>query len=287
MIRNLLIILLVLFLGFALWQFGYFSDLARFAPSQQAAVVSATPASPFVFSFNSNGTLNEAGAMKESTSPYFWLNSGGQLLIKDGIGMTLHDDLLAVHKWRLAYAASSLLDTDEGYHPQNLFRLITKSEWENVRVESLFRIDKDNLSLSENRNQSNGLLLMSRYKDSDNLYYAGIRVDGHAVIKKKTGGTYYTMAEKAVFTGDYDPASAPNLLPHQEWLALRSETVTNGSTVTVRLFYRRASENRWTELLSAEDSGQYGGSPIVGKGYVGIRTDFMDVSFDSFRAQTL
>jgi len=274
-------------MGFALWQFGYFSDLDHLAAlgNQQAAVVTASPL--FVYSFNSNGTLNEAGSMKESTSPYFWLNSGGQMPIKDGVGMTLHGDMTAIHKWRLAYAASSLIDTDEGYHPQNLFRLITKSEWENVRLEALFKIDKDNLSLSENRNSSNGLLLMSRYKDDDNLYYAGLRVDGHAVIKKKSGGTYYTLAEKAVFPSVYDLTSNPNLLPHNEWIALRSETTTIDGDVLVRLFYRRGSENRWTELLSATDTGASGGAPLSGKGYVGIRTDFMDVSFDSFRAQTI
>jgi len=257
------------------------------APSVPSApsVIAITATTSFFYSFNADGILQEAGNMEESTSRYFWLDSGGKLPIKNGIGSTVIGELSALDKWRLAYLKSSAVDTDNGYHPQNLFRLIARVRGDNVRAESLFRIVKDNFSASPNRNASNGLLLMMRYQDYKTLYYAGVRVDGTAVIKKKYQGTYYTMAQKKIFSGTYAQGSAANLLPHNEWLSLRAETSTNADgSVVVRLFMKRSNESTWTKLLESRDASQYGGTPpITAAGYLGIRTDFMDVEFDSFR----
>lgn len=228
--------------------------------------------------------------MLESTSPYWWLNSGGYFNIRDGVGATAQGDLGLLDPWRIIYAAANPTDTDGGKHPQNLLRLVTKSSWKEVREEASFYIVRDNFSASPNQNASNGLLLMSRYQDAgQTLYYAGIRVDGTAVIKKKYKGTYYTMAQEKVFPGTYEGSSQDkNLLPHNEWVSLRSETTTNeGGTVTVKLFMKRAG-GEWKELLSATDTGKnFGATPITTAGYGGIRTDFMDVKFDNFKLENI
>ncbi|PIR84105.1 hypothetical protein COU18_01745 [Candidatus Kaiserbacteria bacterium CG10_big_fil_rev_8_21_14_0_10_51_14] len=249
--------------------------------SNVGAVISISQ--PFVFTFNTDGVLHESATMEESSSPYWWLNSGGKLIIADKVGKTIHGPLPFLDVWRIRYALSNPVDTGNGYYPQNIFRLVTKPTAANQRVEMLFKIEKDNLTASPNRNASNGILLMSRHVDSDNLYYAGVRVDGTAVIKKKYRGTYYTMAQEKVFPGTY--AENKNLIPHRQWIGLRAENVRNADgTLTVRLFMKRANES-WKKILEAKDDGRtHGNTPVIsGTGHAGIRTDFMDVSFESFR----
>lgn len=255
----------------------------------------ASVSSPYVYTWNANGVLNEAGSMSLSSSPYWWVNSGAKLVIQGGYGQTIQGALPSTDYWRLTYALSNPTDTDNGYHPQNIFRLLTRSTWDNVRITMPLKIAMDNLSVSPNRNASNGLLFMSRYKDNgQTLYYSGIRVDGYAIIKKKYRGTYYTMAQKKVFDGTYSRTAgtgvSQNLLPHDEFINLRSETVTNADgSVTVRLYMQRQGETTWTLLVSAIDDGtKYGGTPtITGSLYIGARTDFMDVLFGTFRAETI
>lgn len=251
---------------------------AAFVLAARMLVVDDAPpaaSEPFLYSFNVAGVLEESDTFESSSSEYWWLDSGGRLLIENGRGSTLVGSLPSEDGWRVAYASSNALDTEEGRYPQNLFRLLTQRTWENAAVSAQFRILADNETDSPNRNESNGLLLMSRYKDADNLYYAGVRVDGHAVIKKKIDGEYITLAEKPIFPGEY---RGDNLLPHREWLSLKSETRTMGDTVEIRLFLKREGESEWHELLVARDTN----SPILGLGHAGIRTDFMDVEFDDF-----
>lgn len=250
----------------------------RTSPATQAI----HPGTSFTYEFKVNDVLQEAGSEQETTSPYWWVNSGGALVIKDGLGMTLQGEAAGNDPARLAYAKNNPIDTDNGAHPQNLFRLITRSMWENPSFEASFYITRNNLSASPNRNLSNGLLIFSRYApDGQTLYYAGIRVDGTAVIKKKYHGTYYTMAQEQIYPGTYDPAAQPNLLPHNEWIMLRSDTETKNGVVTIRLYQKRAQDADWKLLLTATDDGKtYGGTPIIdGPAYSGIRTDFMDVEF--------
>jgi len=266
---------------------AFFTSLGRRPVHVPEAI---RPDSPFTYSFKIDGILREAGSESETTSPYWWVNSGGALLIKDGMGLTLQGAEPKFDSWRLRYVRANADDTDNGYHPQNLFRLISRSPWKNPSIETSFLIVRDNLSTSTNRNESNGLLLMSRYAlDGQTLYYAGVRVDGTAVIKKKYHGTYYTMAQKQVFDGTYDRDSSPNLLPHGEWITLRSDTVSGQDGTTITLFMRRSSETGWTKLLTAADDGtHYDGTPdITESEQVGIRTDFMDVQFKDIRIQEL
>src|SRR6185369_4786389 len=98
----------------------------------------ATVLSPFVYSFNVSGALQEAGSIDQSTSPYWWVNSGGTLLMQSGVGETMQGDDPATDKWHQLYAKSNPVDTDTGAHPQNLFRLVTRSMWENVQEQAQF-----------------------------------------------------------------------------------------------------------------------------------------------------
>ena len=255
--------------------FGWMTPISS---PQTVSEVSA----PFIYSFNAPGVLQEASSARESSSPYWFLDSGGVLTISDGQGATIQGALPVNDRWRRAYAASNPLDTDNGAHPQNLFRLLTKGSWENADMEVEFMITADNLSASENRNESNGVFLMSRYRDQDTLYYAGIRVDGTAVIKKKYQGTYSTLAQEPLFSGTYS-AATPDLLPHKEWLSLRSvvETRADG-TVSVSLYLGQKGE-LWRPVARATDTAL----PITGSGVSGIRSDFVDLVFKNVRITPL
>jgi len=255
-----------------------------FTVPSSAAAITALSLSSLDYQFMVDGTLAEAGSMGESSSPYWWLSSGGYLVLDGGKGMTNQGSLPNGNEWRTAYNSSNSLDTDGGTHPQNIFRLVSRSTWDNVRTDASYKIVKDNFSSSPNRNQSNGLLQMLRYKDQYNLYYAGIRVDGKAVIKKKKNGTYTTLAEKQIFPGTYSISGNVNLLPHGSWVTLRTETVTNSDgSVSIRFYVKKPGETAFTKVLEAKDSS----NPITGSGYVGVRTDFMDVEFDNFKAVKL
>lgn len=266
------------------------------APSPgTAATESGTPAAPpapdtpFRYSFNTDEVLYEAGSMDQSTSPYWWVDSGAELILSNGTGSTILGSLPANDYWRLLYARNNPLDTDNGYHPQNLFRLVTKGEWTDYVEQAYFKIDAVNLSASPNRNQSNGLLLFSRYADAFNLYYAGVRVDGNAVIKKKMRGTYYTMALTPIFPGTYDPLRNPNLIPVNTWIGLRTSVATGaGGAVSIKLYLDVGRTGNWILAAQATDDGShFGGPPIGGPAHLGIRTDFMDVEFGDFQVDPL
>jgi hypothetical protein len=127
-------------------------------------------------------------------------------------------------------------------------------------------------------------LLFNRYQDGDNLYYAGLRVDGTAVIKKKIGGKYFTMAQGPIVAGDYSRESNPNLLPVDKWMSVKTELETvNKNQVDIKLYYRLSDKQEWKLALKTLDDGtRFGGAAILAKGYAGIRTDFMDVQFDDY-----
>lgn len=232
------------------------------------------------------GGLQEAGSITESTNSVWWLSSGGYFCVaSSGVASTIIGSLPINDPWRVLYNKNNSIDTDNGYHPQNIFRLVSRSQWQNYEEQAYFLIKNNDLSASPNRNASNGLLLFDRYQNGNNLYYAGIRVDGAAVIKKKINGIYYTMAYQPIFPGTYDHTKEPNLLPLNEWIGLRTVIITNAtSSVTVSLYADIGRTGNWKKILSATDDGkQYGGAPILAPGYVGIRTDFMDVEFNNFQ----
>lgn len=264
---------------FALFAVALFGFVARaFILTRSAA---PPERQPFIYEFSDDGILHETDAPEHSSSPYWWIDSGGKLLVDNGVGTTLQGGLPASDPWRVRYARTSPEDTDTGTHPQNLFRMLTKDTWDDVRIESSFRVTADNFSNSPNRDESNGILLMSRYRDENKLYYAGLRVDGHAVIKKKIDGTYHTLAEKPVYEGTYSRSKKVNLIPHREWIHLRMETKTEGDAVRITLSQRKNAE--WHELLTATDTA----NPITGSHPIGLRTDFMDVEFDNFKAEKI
>lgn len=226
------------------------------------------------------GLLEETAQMAESASSEWWLNSGGLFDDEGNGGSTVQGDISSGSRWKAAYAASSPTDTDGGEHPQNLFRLIRRQILRNPHEEMTFEIHGLNLSKSSNRNESNGVLLFSHYLDGDNLYYAGVRVDGNAVIKKKRRGIYATLAITKIYPGAYRRNGNPNLIPVNQPIALASDTIVNGDgSVTVRLSVGGRV------VLEAVDRGALNGPALRDPGYVGIRTDFMDIAFQGFEAE--
>ncbi|MBI3292450.1 MAG: hypothetical protein HYZ73_06540 [Elusimicrobia bacterium] len=275
-------------MGLSLWGLvGGVGGRSSNAEAVAAAVVSA----PYLYDFQTDGVVEETGTMQESTSPYWWVNSGGRLIIKNGLGMTMQGDAPATDKWRALYALSSPVDTDAGTHPQNLFRLVTRSQWENFSQAIAFCVQKLNVSTSSERSGWSGVLLFNRYLDAKNLYYVGLRHDGTGIIKKKRFGIYYTLAQKLVFSADtiYQRDTNPNLLPGKRWLGLKSVIRTNADqSVTLQLWVDRQFTGTWELALETIDTnGGPDGAPILGSGYAGLRTDFADVQFDNYRIDRL
>jgi len=266
---------------------SYEVTITEFKNNSDKIINSIDSSTTFSDKFSKNEVIEESGSMSESSSSNWWLNSGAFFIKEAGIGKTLFDEIDKNSKWQKAYLQYNAADTDNGYHPQNIFRLVTRSKWQNFQQTIYAKIKKYNLSESKNRSESNGLLLFNRYLDSDNLYYVGIRVDGTAVIKKKINGNYYTLAQKSFYKADvpYNRDTNPNLIPGQKWIGLRSEIKTNSdNTVGIKLFIDKDKTGNWVLAAEANDDGKtYGGATILNEGYAGIRTDFMDVEFDDYK----
>jgi hypothetical protein len=257
---------------------------------QKQAVVASAPLE-FSGSFQNNETLEEAGEMKSSKNSFWWLNSGGLAVFADGVLKTNIGNLADNNFWRTLYSQTNARDTENGYQPQNIFRLVTRNKWQDLSQELYFKIDKINLSSSEFRNESNGVLLFNRYYDGDNLYYAGLRVDGDAVIKKKIAGKYYTMEETNVFTNGqkYDTVNNPNVLPTDVWIGIRSEVKNmDDGSVEVKLYMDKDNSGNWALVLDTKDKkNKYGKKLLSDPGYAGIRTDFMDVELKNYKISEL
>lgn len=225
--------------------------------------------------FSKSKIIEETGDISQSNHTHWWLNSGARLSISNGTAKTIHGSLSVWDMWRQVYARSSSIDTDNGAHPQNIFRLVQRNVWQNYIQEVYFKINQIQTSSSPNRNESNGVLLFNRYIDGDNLYYGGLRVDGNVVIKKKYKGTYYTLGIKPF---------QPNTLPLNMWVGIRTIATNNAdSTVTIKVFVDLTRQGVWTLALETIDDGVlYGGPALTEAGHAGIRTDFMDVEFDDY-----
>jgi hypothetical protein len=245
----------------------------------------------FIEDFSTNYSVIESASMIDRTSPGWWLGSGAHFYSNNGISQTILGPLDKEDLWRKIYSISNPKDTEDGYYPQNVFRLVlTRHKWLNFRQELNFKVVGDNLSKSWNRNSSNGLLFFNRYQDDSNLYYTGIRVDGAAVIKKKYKGVYYDLALNQFYKNEtYNRDTNPNLIPKGKWFGLRSEIRTNpDNTVTIKLYIDKDGNDNWVLAAQAKDDGKsYGGEAILDEGYTGIRTDFMDVQFDNYRVTKL
>lgn len=274
---------------FSRWSLLFLSLSSAIVPLGSFAVVhaaSAAPVSnPFHYEFRIDGTVNESGDISSSASPYWWVNSGGKMLLAGGIGKTVQGNLELGSYWQRIYAAANPLDTDNGLHPQNIFRLVSRNQWQNAQQEIHFKINRYNVSASPNRDGYNGVLLFNRYVDSQNLYYTGVRVDGTAIIKKKKNGTYYTLASRKILNGTYNRTNSPNLLPINKWMAIRSRVSNNADgSVNIGLYTDMENNGTWTLVAEARDDGRsFGGAAITQPGAGGLRSDFMDLEFDNFR----
>lgn len=259
-------------------------------PSVSEPLPPASVNATFGDSFDAPYTVREDGDMSGSNNANWWVSSGAYLISASGVGSTVVGALPTFDPWRVAYSLSNSRDTGNGYYPQAIFRAVLRTQWQNSRQEVYFKVVGDNLIASPNRNASNGLLLFNRYQDAFNLYYTGVRVDGHAVIKKKVDGTYYTMAYKKIFDDiAYDAVTNSNVLPKDTWIGVRSEIMTKADhTVSVKMYVDTGKTGTWVLAAEAIDDGtQYGGAPFLSAGHGGMRTDFMDVLFDDFSIQDL
>lgn len=232
--------------------------------------------------------LRESGSLTERRGENLWLNSGGIFFVnRAGEGRTLWGDLPPLSFWRIAYFLSSRVDTDNGTHPQNLFRLLTTDRFFDLEQELSVVIIKNHASKSINRNASNGIFLMGRYRDSDNLYYVGVRVDGAAVIKKKVGGVYHTLGYEPVWPGSYDRNHSSTLLPQGKPFGIRTRIAqSERGAVRIELSVDREGKGVWERVLRVTDR-EAGDVPAIQEpGLAGIRTDFMDVEFKEYVIRT-
>lgn len=234
--------------------------------------------------FDSGRQISEASSFSASSDPYWWLNSGAWLDIEDGVGKTVHGPIADGSRWQVAYERHNTYSTSGGRYPQNIFRLLTMGTWKDFTQETDFRIDANNFVNTEKRNESNGVFLMNRYLDEDNLYYAGLRVDGNAVIKKKIGGVYHVLAIAPAYEGTYERSAKPTLLPLDQWMGLRTVVADRDGGVDISLYTRPAPDAEWALAATAFDPAAGGawGDPLLAEGHGGLRTDFMDVSFDDY-----
>ncbi|PJA47779.1 hypothetical protein CO172_00075 [Candidatus Uhrbacteria bacterium CG_4_9_14_3_um_filter_36_7] len=266
------------------------TDLKKEEPAkisnQISSVSSDRTNKSFRYTFKKPGILYQSSSMEESRSRYWWLSSGGALIIQNHQGMTLHGDQPKGSTLQKRYARYNSSHSDEGLHPQNIFRLITQDSWKDFSQEIYVRMDEIQLSKTTDRDASDGILLFNRYQDQHTLYYAGIRVDGAAVIKKKYQGLYSTLDYQPFFetgTSSYNRNSNPNFIPKDKWMGLRTivKTLENGS-VQIQLYIDKEANGKWQLAAKAIDTGSIGGPVINKPGHGGLRTDYMDASFDQY-----
>jgi hypothetical protein len=248
------------------------------------ALATKVLAADFWDTFDRAGAFNDTGTMSESSSPDWWLTSGGRFTKSSGFGRTIQGSLPSNDPLRTGYAKVNPVDTDNGYHPQNIFRMVTRRTWNSSKQTVSFRVNKTNLSSSSHRNNTNGVLLRSRYLDENNMYYVGVRVDGLGIIKKKVNGTYYTLGKAQLWgtASSYDRSANPNLLPLGKWIKLRSDVyTTSDGVVHLKLWVDKGDGKGLLRRIEASDAGA-NGARLTSPGYGGMRTDFLDVDFENY-----
>jgi hypothetical protein len=249
--------------------------------------LSANPNRNFSSSFAQNGVLKETGSPNESSDPNWWLNSGAYLYFNGKTAATIQGELPEKDPRRLRYFETNPSETDNGYHPQNIFRLVTRTKWQSYTQQVYFKINRYILSPDPQRQASNGLLLFNHYQDGDNLYYTGLRVDGAAIIKKKIKGEYFTLASKPILMGAYNRDKNPNLIPLNTWIGIRSIVTSHPDhSVGIQVYSDIGKTGKWVLMIAVQDNdSRFGGPPMDQTGYAGIRTDFMDAEFADFSIQ--
>lgn len=256
-------------------------------PKISFAVMSKSVTLPFSYDFHVDGTLNETTDQISSWSPYWWVASGGSLIISSGTGKTTSGNLPASNPMNKLYAMKNPVATDLGIHPQNVFQMFLRQQELNPSVQVYVKENKDNLSNPENRHPWNGVSLIGNYSNNSTYYYAGIRSDGGVVIKKRVNGVYQTLAYKKIFSGTYNETTNPNLIPKDTWIGLRMDISNNAAgNPKLALYLDQGNTGVWQLVAEATDDPSKYGAPIMATGLVGIQTDFLDAEFDNFKLTT-
>jgi hypothetical protein len=224
-----------------------------------------------------NQTLQETLRPEESVDENWWLILGGLMNIEDDSWSTIHGELKATDSLRKKYLRTNPLDTDNGYHPQNVFKLVSRKDSHHSIQEITFSIDKYNQSRSPNRNASSGVFIIENYKDIDNFYQIGLEIDGKAVIKKKINGIYSTLGEIQLWgeNDSYDNDSKPNLIPENQNVNFRIEKNQTDNALSFKFFLKDGDE--WKLIQESIDTKE-----ILPPGKVGIRSDFMDLTIKDY-----
>ncbi len=233
--------------------------LVAFSFSTTPLIAEAQTTSPLYYTFNDAGTLFEAASASQTSSPYFWLKDGGQLVINNGVGSTLKGDK--------SFFMLGLLPVQNSSTAVYMNRLV------------------ENIPLASDRNGYNGESIIARYTNENNYYYAGLRSDGYVVIKKKVNGVFKTLAQKQVYAGTYDAVKNPNLIPHNVWIGLKLSVMNDASGIPQLTLSTDAGRTGvWKQVLTATDSATFGAPLASGVG--GIQSDHADMQFDDFTQTT-
>ncbi len=252
-------------------------------PVQVAAVSAQSIKLPFQYDFRVSGTLDESPSGDISWSPYWWVNSGARFILSNGTGKTLSGNLAASDQWRVKYAASDPISSDNGYHPQNVFQMFFRTSELNSSASIYAKKNANNLSNISNRHAWNGISLLARRTDVNNYYYGGIRADGGVVLKKKSGGQYKTLAYAKLFGGIYDVNTNPDLIPLNQWIGVKLDVINDPSGKPKLALYTDVGQTgKWKLAISAIDDPAEFGPPLANPGLIGIQSDYADVEYDNF-----
>jgi len=252
--------------------------------AEVTTVIAAEMNLPFWYDFHVPGSLAESATSEVSGSAYWWLASGGRLIIENGTGSTYLGNRPPNDVMRLRYQEQAPEVSDAGFHPQNVFQLFLRKWLTNVSEEIYVLKKRDNLTNAANHAAWNGISLLGRYRDDDNYYFAGIRADGNMAIRKKVNGLYETLLQKKVLPGIYGQALVPSLIPAHVWMGLKMSVVdTDAGYPKIALFMDMGRTGTWTLVGEVVDDPLLYGPPVGEKGMFGIRSDCADLVFDDFR----
>ena len=228
-------------------------------------------------------TLTETSSPSGSPDANLWLKSGGKIIIANGEALSIQGSLPTNDPLRLAYATRAGVESDNGFHPQNIFQLNTKKSWLNSSAEVDVKITNLNLFNLANVHPWNGVSLISRFTNDDNYYYASWRTDGYMIIKKKVGGVHHTLSQKKVYEGTYDATDNPSLLPFNQTVGLKFDTNTNSDgSVNLRFYLDKNNSGDWTLITEHTDK-----SPLKSSGQSGLLASYLDAEYRNYTISDL
>jgi hypothetical protein len=241
--------------------------------------------------FDRHGLIKEVHSMSESSDPNWWVGSGAYFYLNNGIASTIQGTLAKDDPFRLGYSSSkSSADTDSGFRPQNIFRIVNRNIWSGDYTEEIYfkylRYNNVTTTAGKNLEATNGISLMINYQDEDNLYYVGLRADGFSQIKEKIDGEYSVNENQIrVFPGAYK--AYDNLIPHDRWIGLKAlvehkQDNSGKNLIYIAMYVDKKGDGSWNYVTSFLDQDR-----IFKEGHTGIRTDFMDVQFKNYRVTPL